>query len=174
MTETWFHDVEAWREFYLLVGTGGATLVGLMFVVVSLGPHVIATQKPTGVRAFFTPIVIDFAAALVVSGLMMTPNLTPIMIALALAPIGVAGLCYQIFNGAHREWHVNKLAFVDWIWFVGLPILSYAILLAAALAFATQTPFALFAVGAAALLLIVIGIRNAWDVVLWMAEQPRS
>ena len=37
MDELWLEHIEAWREFYLLVGTAGAALVGLMFVVVSLG-----------------------------------------------------------------------------------------------------------------------------------------
>jgi hypothetical protein len=173
-TETWQSDVEAWHEFYLLVGTGGANLIGLMFVVVSLRPHLIATQRPTAVPAFFTPIVVDFAAVLLIAGLMMAPGLPPIAIAVALGMLGVAGLAYQILNGSHRQWRENKLEVEDWIWFVALPIASYSLLVAAALAIATHTPLALYVVGAATLLLIVIGIRNAWDLVLWLAEHGEA
>src|SRR5882672_11368660 len=35
-------QLEAWHDFYLVVGTGAAALTGLLFVIVSLGPHVVA------------------------------------------------------------------------------------------------------------------------------------
>src|SRR5258706_6769461 len=34
-------QLEAWHDFYLVVGTGAAALTGLLFVIVSLGPHVV-------------------------------------------------------------------------------------------------------------------------------------
>ena len=174
MIETWAADVEAWHDFYLLTGTGGATLIGLMFVVVSLGPRLIAEHRPTGVPAFLTPIVVDFAAVLVIAGLMLAPRIAPIVVAVALGALGTAGLAFQILNDSHRLWRESKLGIDDWIWFVALPIASYSVLVAAALAIGTETPYALFVVAAAALMLIIIGIRNAWDTVLWMAERPRD
>ena len=50
--EAWTHQLEIWHEFYLLVGTAGVALTGLLFVIVSLGPRVIADRQATGVRAF--------------------------------------------------------------------------------------------------------------------------
>lgn len=174
MSETWASDVAAWHDFYVLTGTGGATLIGLMFVVVSLGPHLIAAHRPTGVPAFLTPIVVDFASVLVIAGLMLAPALAPIAVAVALGVLGVAGVAFQILNDSHRLWRESELGTEDWVWFVALPIVSYSLLVAAALAIGTETPYALFVVGAATLLLIIIGIRNAWDVVLWMAARPRD
>jgi hypothetical protein len=34
MHEAWTHQLETWHEFYLLVGTAGLTLTGLLFVVI--------------------------------------------------------------------------------------------------------------------------------------------
>ena len=42
MHDTWTHELETWHEFFLLIGTAGVTLTGLLFVVVSLGPRVVA------------------------------------------------------------------------------------------------------------------------------------
>jgi hypothetical protein len=38
MDEAWTHQLETWREFYLLVGTAGVTLTGLLFVRRCPGP----------------------------------------------------------------------------------------------------------------------------------------
>jgi hypothetical protein len=172
MSELWLHQVEAWREFYLLVGTAGAALVGLMFVVVSLNPQVIAT-KPGGVRAFYTPIIFNFTTALVISGLMMAPGLTPVLLAIILSGIGVVGLIYQISTRVHTRWRESALPWVDLVWYVGLPLLSHAVILAAAIGIWRQGIFGLYAAAAAVLLLLITGIRNAWDLVLWIAERPR-
>jgi len=32
MHEAWTHQLETWHEFYLLIGTAGVTLTGLLFV----------------------------------------------------------------------------------------------------------------------------------------------
>lgn len=174
MNHDWLHLLETWREFYLLIGTAGATLLALMFVVVTLGPQAVAQQTATGVRAFFTPIVVVFTTTTVVSALMMTPGLTPVVLGAMLAIVGLAGVCYLLTTGAHTQWRLNNMLRIDWIWFVGMPILSYALLLVAAVGVWREATLGLYGVEAAVLLLLVMGIRNAWDVVLWIANQPRS
>lgn len=55
MQEGWVRELEAWHDFYLLIGTAGLTLTGLLFVVASLGHRIIAARATTGVRAFVSP-----------------------------------------------------------------------------------------------------------------------
>ena len=55
-----------------------------------------------------------------------------------------------------------------------LPLIAYAALLIAALLLPRQATSPLFVVGGAALLLLFIGIHNAWDSVLYMALQRRQ
>jgi hypothetical protein len=59
--------LEGWHDFYVVVGTGAAALTGLLFVIVSLGPHVVARQTLKGVRAFISPVAAHFVYVLVVS-----------------------------------------------------------------------------------------------------------
>src|SRR5438309_6058527 len=56
------------------------TLTGLLFVVVSLAPRVVANHQATGVRAFISPNAVYFATTLVVSAVFLIPDLPTIAI----------------------------------------------------------------------------------------------
>jgi hypothetical protein len=60
---------------------------------------------------------------------------------------------------------------MDWIWYVGLPIAAYVLLLLSGIGVLIQAPLSLYGVAAALILLLVIGIRNAWDLVIWISQQ---
>jgi len=174
MDGIWLEQIEACREFYMLIGTAAATLMALMFVVVSLSPHVIAERAGTTVRAFFTPIIVYFTTATLVPAFMISPHVTSLALPLFLILGGLIGLVYLARVGGHTQWRLNKLPREDWVWFVGLPILSYLLLMCAAIGIWMRQPFGLYTVETAVLSLLIIGIHNAWDAVLWLAGQPRE
>jgi uncharacterized membrane protein len=60
-----------------------------------------------------------------------------------------------------------KPVFEDWLFHVLLPLTAYSMLAAAAFAAGSHLRAALFGIGAAALLLLFIGIHNAWDAVTY-------
>jgi hypothetical protein len=80
----------------------------------------------------------------------------------------------MIVIGVHGKWMNSDLDRLDWVWYVGLPTLSYLLILGAALVIWMQCRLGLHIAAGAAVLLLIIGIRNAWDLVLWMAQQSRS
>jgi hypothetical protein len=57
--------------------------------------------------------------------------------------------------------------FEDWLFHLVLPVAAYALLALSALAAPSHTREALFGVGAAVLLLLFIGIHNAWDAIAY-------
>jgi hypothetical protein len=57
----------------------------------------------------------------------------------------------------------------DWIWHAILPCVAYAALLAAALLLGVARDGALYLVASVVLLLLYIGIHNAWDAALYLA-----
>jgi hypothetical protein len=57
----------------------------------------------------------------------------------------------------------------DWAWYTILPFIAYGALLLGAISLAVNPAGSLFAIAGGALLLIFIGIRNAWDVVTFLA-----
>ena len=167
-------QLHEWHEFYLLMGSAAAALTGLLFVVVSIGPHVVGSRDPAGVRAFVTPIVVHFTSVGVVSALMLMPPMTAPVLAILLAVGGVGVLIYLLAIRVHKHWRKNQLGTEDWIAYVAVPVIAYLIILAASMAIWRELTAGFVSLAAATMLLLVIGIRNAWDLVIWMARQPRQ
>ncbi|HZR81540.1 MAG TPA: hypothetical protein VFD92_10630 [Candidatus Binatia bacterium] len=174
MPEEWPQQIHAWHDFYAITGTAAATLTGLMFVVVSLGPRTIARSSGTGVRAFVTPTVVHFATVLFVAALMAIPATTPVLAESALLVGGVALLAYLNWTRVHRQWRESNLDRDDWLWYVGLPGLSYLLLVAGALGIWERSELGLASVAAAVLTLVATGIRNSWDLVIFMSQRAHG
>jgi hypothetical protein len=163
-----------WGNFYLLTGTAAAALTGLQFVVQSFlasnARRAMEGDDPTaGIDAFGTPTVVHFTLALVVSAMLCVPWPGYGSLAAALGIVGAGALAYSgvVLRRARRQRSYVPVA-EDWIWHVLLPAASYAtVLLAAALlGRAAQAPQLML--GAATLLLLCIGIHNAWDTVTYL------
>jgi hypothetical protein len=174
MTASWPQQLEAWHDFYVIVGGAAAALTGLMFVVVSLGSQAMIARTAPGVRAFVTPTVVYFTTVLVMGGVMTIPSITAVILAGVMVLGSVGALMYLISIGGHQQWRHSKLDRLDWLWYVALPILSYFLILGAAVGIVVRPALGLEIVGGTMILLLVIGIRNAWDLVLWMTRQPRT
>lgn len=167
----WTQQLEQWHDFHLLLGGAAATLMGLTFVAVTLAPDVISSRATTATRAFITPIVAFFATVLVVCVVLLVPHLTPAVIVVFFAVAGITGLVYIVSTGVHGQWRELQLGIDDWMWYVGFPLLSYSAILASAVATWKTLWWAPYVDAAGVLLLLVVGIRNAWDVVLVIAKR---
>jgi hypothetical protein len=80
------------------------------------------------------------------------------------------GLTYMLivlWLARHRLHYQPVLS--DWLWYTVLPLVSYAALVVAAIVLPSQPVPALFVIAAVTMLLLFIGIRNAWDVVTYTA-----
>ena len=86
-----FHD---WHDFYVLVGTASATLVGLMFVAVSIATSVFSEKQSGAVRAFISPTVANFAAVLFTALLVSIPTHSWQTLGALLGAEGIAGTVY--------------------------------------------------------------------------------
>jgi hypothetical protein len=171
MTEHLAKQVEAWHDFYLMVGGGSAALTGLLFVIVSMGGQEMARRQKEGGRAFVSPVAAHFTYVLVVSALMLAPEIPARILGGALVAGGLGGTVYSVWSGAHKRWRAGNLPFLDWIWFVALPHACFAMMLLSGAAIAMGHVAGLFGIAFTVILLIVTGIRNAWDLVIWVAQQ---
>jgi hypothetical protein len=169
----WTQRLEVWHDFYLLMGGAAATLMGLTFVAVTLGPKIIAEQMPTAVRAFITPTVALFATVLLISIIMLIPH-APLLTAIALAVLGLIGAFYMPVTGAHRQWRAFELGIDDLLWYLAWPFAGYLLTLASAFGMLRGYLWAPYAVAASAVLFLVVAIRNAWDVVVTIAKQTQQ
>jgi hypothetical protein len=161
-------DLAAWDSFYVIVGSAAGALIGLQFVVVTL----IADRPPLRVAdagaAFATPTIVHFGSALLLSALLRAPWQTISLAAALWGLMGLSGVAYTVIVGRRvRRQNVYQPEFEDWLFHVVLPLTAYVMLAISAFAARFYTREVLFAVGAAALLLLFIGIHNAWDSVAY-------
>src|SRR5262245_1787238 len=167
----------AWESFYVIAGSSAAALTGLQFVVIVLGAEVNGLASAATTRAFATPTIVHFSAVLLVSAILSAPWHALSGAALVLGVLGAAGLAYAVIviRHARRQTHYAPVL-EDWIWHGALPVLAYGALLAAVFVLRSRPEGALFVIGGAAVLLLFIGIHNAWDAVTYIALQrrPRS
>ena len=162
--------LNAWDNFYVIIGSAGAALTGLMFVVVTLISESTTEASEEGVSAFATPNVVHFCAALLVSAILTAPWTAVSQAAWALTFEGFGGLVYVLVAlGRARRQQGYKPVFQDWLWHFILPCGAYGTLAAAGLIATIHAANALFAIAAATTLLLFVGIHNAWDTVTYMA-----
>jgi len=174
--------MNGWENFYVIVGSSAAALTGLMFVAVTLMPEGSGALRPSQstMSAFATPTVMHFCAALLISAIVAAPwgSLGPPSLALAVTGLAGAGYVVIVLTRMFRQQHYEPVA-EDWIWHAMLPLVAYVLLLAAGIRLRGHPHKPPFAIAAATLLLLFIGIHNAWDTVTYIAlrrsrENPES
>jgi hypothetical protein len=165
----------AWQNFYLLTGATAATLTGLVFVAASLGANLTNSAEVIGgLRVFVTPTIIHFTTVLLVAMLYTIPTQTYASLSLLLACCGAAGLGYEGSN-AVGLWRHHRQVFPvkadDWLWRAGLPASGYLLILWAGIRLPKAPSQTLDILAIAVIAFVLLGIRNAWDLVLWIARQ---
>ena len=157
-----------WENFYVIVGSSAGALIGLQFVVITLiaGRPVLRAAEASA--AFATPSVVHFGVVLLLSALVSAPWNGIGVVGILWGILGLAGVVYTIIVARRmRVQTAYRPVFEDWLFHVLLPFAAYAILTLSAFAATSLTREVLFGVGAAALLLLFIGIHNAWDAVTY-------
>jgi hypothetical protein len=161
-------ELTAWDSFYVIVGSAAGALIGLQFVVMTLIAERPPIRAAEAVAAFATPTIVHFATALLLSALLRAPWQTITIPAALWGLTGFSCAAYAVVVALRmRKRAVYQPEFEDWLCHVALPLAAYALLALSAFAAPYHTREALFGVGAAALLLLFIGIHNAWDAVAY-------
>ena len=173
MQEAVLAPLAPWQNFSVIIGSAAATLTGLMFVVITLiaGARV-RMPSPSGgaLGAFSTPNVMHFGAVLLVAAILSAPWQALWYAGLLLGLSGLWGVSYVIIvlRRARRQTDYQPVL-EDWLWHTVFPLISYTALFIAALVLLGNPAPALFVIAAAAVLLLFIGIHNAWDNVTYTA-----
>jgi hypothetical protein len=161
-------ELAAWDSFYVIVGSAAGALIGLQFVVITLIAQKPTTPIPEATAAFGTPTIVHFGTALLLSALLRAPWHTVTAPATLCGLMGLAGVIYGAMIIRRMRMQAAYIPqFEDWLFHVVLPVAAYAILALSALAALSFVSEALFGIAAAALLLLFIGIHNAWDAVVY-------
>ena len=163
--------LHGWDNFFIMAGTAAATLIGLLFVAITVGTGFSTSTIVHGTRGFLTPTLIRFGGVLFLSLAVLAPwpSARPIGIILSLGAL--AGLAYQIKVVVMRR----KVGFVlldwhDWLPYAGAPVLGYASLMVGGIGLIAGKSFAPYTIAGAITLLLFVGVYGAWDITLWIVK----
>ena len=164
---------ERWDNFFVLIGTAAGGLIGLLFVVVTLTSE--RVDRDRALRAsgiYMTPNLVHFAVALVASALVLAP-LSPQLMAAVLAGAALAGLANAVRASrgiaAFQRESASSPHWSDLPLYGVAPGVLYVGLLGVAAAIWLGADFAPYALAALLMILMLLAIRNAWDLITWIA-----
>jgi hypothetical protein len=162
--------LKEWREFYLLIGTAGATLLALLFVAVSLGAGFLTEKRRTATRTFMSPVVIHFTSVFFAAAVAMVPAHGEDFYAVLIGATAVVGAAVSGVITVQVLRTDMTYYWQDYLAYSLLPFVGYVALLAAAAIFALGGFAAPDVLAGSLLLLTIVNIRNVWDLMLTMVR----
>ena len=159
-------ELAEWESFYVIVGSAAGALIGLQFVVLALVAERPQLGTPEASAAFATPTIVHFSTVLLLAAILRVPWQGVAAVSTLWGLVGLSGAAYTILVARRvRRQTAYRPDFEDWSFHFLLPLAAYAVLALSAFAAHTHAHEALLGVGAATLLLLFVGIHNAWDAV---------
>lgn len=166
-----------WNNFYYLIGSAAAGLIGLMFVVVTLTAGGDRERSLRGAAIYLTPTIVHFAAVFSISAVTLAPGVLPPEAEALMVLIALAGLacCLRSAHGILRPAEGFSAPHWSDFWlYAGAPAGLYAFLTLAAVGVGEHWPWSPKAMAAILLVLVLVAIRNAWDTITWIAPRRRD
>ena len=166
-------EVAGWHDFYIMAGTASATLVGLLFVGLSLHLRIVITASE--VRSLARVTLANFGAVLFAALFMVIPQGSTAagsqLVGVGLVSLVIAG---PSLVGAvrSREWsfQMSVMQRLRVALRFGLSSLSYLAIIAAGILLLSSVSAAFSVLLIATVLLLVVSLRNTWDLLVTVAD----
>jgi len=161
-----------WNDYFLMIGSSAAALIGLMFIVVTLTAGRDRRETERGKHLYTSPVVGHLGVVLLLSGGAIAPAMTPAWFGVASAGIGLIGLVICVRNGiaiAGVRMSGDDNSRFDMWWYGFVPGAVYAALGIAAVAMLARAAWGESAFAAALMALLLVSIHAEWDLVTFLA-----
>ena len=162
---------EGWGEFFFMIGSSAAALIGLMFVVVTLTAGRDRQEVERGKHLYTSPIVWHLAVVLTLSGAAIAPTVSATIYGYAAGGLAILGVGLGIRSAvgiARRPGAPNAAGF-DMFWYGVAPAIVYVGMAIAALGVFGGAPWATTAVAGDVMALLLVSIHAEWDLVTYLA-----
>jgi len=166
-----------WDNFYLMMGSAAGGLIGLLFVVVTLTAGLDRPQSSRGSSLYLTPTALNFGLVLSICAVAVAPPLAAIETSVMIGLIALGGLVGSLrpILGIPRPPPGQGAPHWSDVWMYGAtPALIYLGLLAAAIAVWAGAAWAAHVMAGLLLILLLVSIRNAWDLMTFIAPMRRD
>jgi len=158
------------EHYYELTGEGAVTLMGLLFVVITLALERHGRDDTWLAGTFLTPTVFHLGVVFMIALVALSPEADRLIPPFGL--IGVLGLAYSAsiaLKVAHsgQEWDA-------WLFHAGIPIVCYLGIIVAAWLGLNSMRQAYLILRAVSALLLLVGMRNAWALAMEVARRKSN
>jgi hypothetical protein len=166
--------LDRWANFYLITSAAAATLVGLLFVVITLAAERAQAKETSKIRLYLTPTVVYFGSVLCLAAVLTFPTQSRLSTAVCCSVAGTAGIAYALstFLGSRGETRFYEPR--DVIHYVLLPAAAYGLLIAGGAILIRTPQRGLTLVATGMLVLIWLGLRNSWAIAVGVVSWRRS
>ena len=166
---------EGWQDFFLMAGSAAAVLIGLIFVVISLMQDRSRSTVLAGAKLYMGPIVLGVSFVLVLSAAALAPGMSHCAFAAITGAVALWGLARGIISllGIRRLRRIDNDP-PHWTdeWFYGAaPVAVYAALGVVGIAFWQDWRWADYGLAAVLTAMLLLAIRNEWDLITWSAPR---
>jgi hypothetical protein len=162
--------LEGWHEFYILLGTAAAALVALLFVAATIGAGFLSAGPGSPTRTFTSPIIFHYTYVLFLSLASLVPINTDTSLAAIIGISAAVALIYSSFIVV-RVLRSAASDLDDRLAYGASPIAAYAAALAAAVFIFQHSQVGPPLLAGALVLLLLVNIRNAWDLTVFFAQR---
>jgi len=166
-------SIELWHDFYIMVGTAAATLIGLLFVGLSLNIETVRRESHADIQLLAAQTFNSFFYVLMFAILFLIPRQVPMGLGLPLLSIGGLGLLSTVQQLAQtrrsqRPWGKGTIARR-----FALPIVSLVGVVVIAVSVLFGQPNGLYWLVPVMILLLASASRNAWDLLIGVREPSK-
>jgi hypothetical protein len=167
--------LEGWDNFYVILGSAAAGLMGLTFVVIALLSDARRANR-SGMSGYITPTIVHFGTVLALSAFLSVPRQSVTSLSVGFGIAGIGTLIYTAVIVRNMRRFANNYVPVmeDWVWHAILPALVYGALLAIAFLIWRQPQQSMYGIAGSLTLLLFIGVHNSWDVAVSVTVQKQS
>lgn len=169
-----------WQSFYILTGTASATLIGLLFIAISIGSNLPMQQLTDNLQTYVNPTLLYYFQVLCVSCLTVMPLQTPFLYIGIFSILGILNIVLATrVSWRIRIIHSNEeISIGHWTWHFVLPLIAGLLFLMSAIGFLLDIQLAPLGLAIANIFCLTIGLHNTWILTLWLAihreQRPQS
>lgn len=166
--------IAGWETLYLLIGTAAATLMGLLFVAVSINVEKIRWDSRQDLRNFGALTFNDFFYVLLISVLFLTPRLGWLTMGSLLLLLALADLTNSILQWRRASRTKSNAKDGGLSARFGFSIVCLAVLVLLSLAIMFQVQAALYGVLIIAICLLGTAAVNAWSLLIRIDQKAEN
>jgi hypothetical protein len=170
---TFSETISTWETFYLLAGTAAATLMGLLFVAVSININAFHKQLYADLQLFATLTFNCFFYVLLISIMFLIPELSPLGLGIPLFLLGGLGLANAILQQGRAKRLQSKRGVTSIASRFNLPIYSLLGLAIMGMGVIFKLRLSLYGLVFVIVFLLASASLNAWILLVRADKQEK-